>query len=167
MSETPPSDPFGQPPPQPFDYYAPPPDNAAALIRLTVIFNYISVGLDACLSLIGLGFGTFFLVAPDMAPHDPGDPPAWVIGILYLVVGLLAAAFAIVKVIGTRKLQLARPHAWGWALAAGIIGCTQLFCASCCCLQVAAGVYTVVILCLENVRRHLAAVQVQNPLDAA
>ena len=90
-----------------------------------------------------------------------------------LTITLLAALPALcpaasqLTVKAVNKLQLARPHAWGWALAAGIIGCTQLFCASCCCLQVAAGVYTVVILCLENVRRHLAAVQVQNPLDAA
>jgi len=165
MSAMPPSDPIGQPPP--FDYYTPTQDNAPSLIRLAVIFNYISVGLDVCVCLIEFGFGTLFLVAPNMMSNNPGDLPPWILGIIYLVMGLLAAAYAIVKTIGTRKLQKNRPHAWGWGLAIGIIGCAQMFCASCCCLQVAAGVYTVVILSLQNVRNYLASQQGQDTPPAA
>jgi hypothetical protein len=161
MSNPVPPNPYDQPPV--YDDFPAPADNAPALVRLAVIFNYISVGLDAAMSLLALGFGTLFSVAPEIAPKDPGDPPVWVIALLYLGVGSLAAIIAVVKLIATRKLQLARPGAWGWGLAAGIIGCVQLCGLSCICLQTAAGIYTIVILCFENVRRHLASVSAQEP----
>ncbi len=157
----PPLNPYDQPPA--FDDFAPPADNAPKLVRLAVIFNYISGGLDIALALLGLGIGLVFLAAPELAPKNPDDPPAWVIAMVYLGVGSIAAILAVVKLIATRKLQVARPGAWGWGLTAGILGCAQFFCGSCCCLQVAAGVYTIVILCFENVRRYLASVPAPEP----
>jgi hypothetical protein len=63
--------------------------------------------------------------------------------------------YGAVKLIGTRKLQRGGRGAWGWGLAVGIIGCCQLVCGSCLCLQVAPGIYTVVVMCFQNVRNHL------------
>ncbi len=155
MSNLPPPYPGDQTPS--FGFYEPPADNAAKLVRLAVIFNYVSVGLDGALFLAGLGIGAVIAAAPDLAPRNPGDPPTWLIAVIYLGVGLLACALGAVKFIATRKFHLRRPNAWGWGLTAGILGCAQLLCGSCCCLQVAAGVYTVVILCFDNVRQYLTS----------
>ena len=161
MSQMPPPiEPPGQPPL--FNHYSQPPsDRARRLIRLVVIFNYISVGLDVCGSLLGIGVGAFFLAFPDLAPKDPGDPPSFIIAGIYLTMGCLAAIYAIVKTIGTRKLHMGHPNAWAWGLTAGIIGCAQVLCGNCCCLQVAAGVYNIVVMCLEDVRHYLASTEGQ------
>lgn len=166
MSQPPPYDPYGQQ--GPMDYYSPPPeDKAPKLIRLAVIFNYISAGLDAAASLMTLGLGLLVMIVPDMAPRNPGDPPAQVLGAIYVAIGCLMAGIATVKFIAMSKLRRASPQAWGWSLAAGIIGCAQVFFISCCCLQVAAGIYTVVILCLSNVKAHLAMIQRQDQSTGA
>ncbi len=156
----PPSDP--SPPTPPYDiHYLAPPDNASNLLRLTVIFNYIAAGLDALTCLLGIGVGIFFIIAGPTMEQKPGDPPPLLLGIIYLCIGVLAIGYAIVKIIAARKLSNAAPHAWGWGLAAGIVGCAQLLCGSCCFLQVGAGIYTVVILCFDNVKRELSQRQSQ------
>jgi hypothetical protein len=161
MSDFPPASPYDLPPP--LDYFPPASDNAETLVRLAVIFNYISVGLDFAGFLCFGAIGVLFFVAPDaMGPHNAGDPPPQLVGGLYVGLAALMVIFGIVKFIGTRKLQTAGPGAWGWGLTAGIIGCIQLLCGSCCCLQVAPGIYTLVILCFQNVRNYLALRQQRN-----
>ena len=154
MSNPPDPTPYDSPPI--WDYQSPPQDNAAKLVRLAVIFNYISVGLDALLALGGIGFGILFSVLPDALPRNESDPPAWVLSLIYIGMGAMATVLGIVKLFGTRKLQTAAPNAWGWGLTTGIVGCAQFLCGSCCCLQVAAGIYTLVIINMQTVRHYLA-----------
>lgn len=146
-----PPDPFGQS--GPVDYFPRANDNAPTLVRLAVIFNYISAGLDICLVLFGAGLSALFLSGS--VPQNAGDPPPMFLGIVYLIIGLLALGIGIVKFIGTRRLSRGGQGAWGWGLALGIIGCAQFLLGSCICLQVAAGVYTIVIICFSNVKNHL------------
>jgi hypothetical protein len=161
MSNLPPVNPYDQPPP--LDYFPPAEDNAEKLVRLAVIFNYISVGIDLVGVLLFAGFGSVVFIAPQiLGPQNPGDPPPQVIGGVYIGLAVVMMVYGIVKAIGTRKLQKAAPGAWGWGLAVGIIGCCQALCGSCCCLQAAPGIYTVVILCFQNVRHYLALRQERN-----
>jgi hypothetical protein len=164
VSDLPPVNPYDQQPN--IDYFPPVTENAEKLVRLAVIFNYISVGLDVA-GFLGFGIiGTLFFVAPDLFPRNAGDPPPALMGGLYAGMAVMMVVLGVVKAIGTRKLQKAGPGAWGWGLTAGIIGCAQLLCGSCCCLQVLPGIYTIVILCLQNVRQYLALRQQQNVAEA-
>jgi hypothetical protein len=71
------------------------------------------------------------------------------------------------KIYGGITLARRNPHAWGWGLATAIIGCTQLWLLFLCCLTpiipLSVGIYTLVILCLPNVRIYLRASSA-NPL---
>jgi hypothetical protein len=159
MSNLPPENPNDQPP---LDFFPPAEDNAEKLVRLAVIFNYISVGLDVLTLLLLVVVGLVCFLAPDaVREQNPGGLPPALMGGIYLGLSPVTIVLGVIKAIGTRKLQTAATGAWGWGLTAGIIGCCQLFCASCCCLQVAAGVYSIVILSFQNVRQYVAFRQEQ------
>ena len=154
MSQLPPPLPDDFPGQQPLNYFPPAGNNAPALVRLAVIFNYVSAGLDLCLFLLGAGLSVLFLSG--VVPMDPGDPPPMLLGVIYIFVAVLALATAIIKFVGTRKVSRGGPGAWGWGLAVGILGCVQIVTGNCICLQVAAGVYTIVIVCFSDVKAYLA-----------
>jgi hypothetical protein len=163
MSNMPPTNPYGQPPG--YEQFPPPEDNAPKLVRLAVIFNYISVGLDFVGFLGCLGLGVMILAMSDEMgrQQNPGDPPPQLIGGLYAGAGCMMAVLGVVKLIGARKISKGGPGAWGWGLTIGIIGAAQLVCGSCFCLQPAAGIYTIVIMCFQNVKTYL---QQSDQMDA-
>ena len=154
---------MSQPPPMPNDPFAPsslnyfPPDSSrpAGLVRLAVIFNYITVALDILLALCLLGLSVLFTVGG--IPQNPGDPPPVLLAVIYGGMGLVTLGVIVFKFIALSKIKGRKGNAAGWGLALGIIGTIQFLTGSCLCLQVAAGVYTLVIMCRQDVKYYLSS----------
>lgn len=158
----PPGTPPGQPPPFEINYQTPPATgNAALLVRLSAIFNFVSAGLD----LMYLAYAVFFCLrlyyTMGVAMHRPGaagaapPPPGfmtWMI-VVRALPGLLSLLSIPLKAIAA--LQLLRSGRLAWGLAAGIEGCLEVWTCFCFPLTLAAGVYTIIILCLQPVRIYL------------
>jgi len=47
----------------------------------------------------------------------------------------------------------------------GIVGCVQFVTGNCCCLQVAAGIYTLVIVSMQDVRSYLTMRDDLRPME--
>ena len=156
------------------NYATPPPyGSAPTLVRLAAIFNFVSAGFDLFYAVIsGVMIGVMqhaFTHVPAVPPPAPGAPPvvappmpplALLYGI-YGAPGLLCLLLLGFKICGGVKLARRSPHAWGWGLAAAIIGCTQFWMFLICCVMsiipVGVGIFTLVILCQSNVRNYLRA----------
>jgi hypothetical protein len=171
MSHDPSNPPY---PPDPSFAYQPLPyqpyGSAPTLTKLAGIFNCIMAGMDL---LYALGIGVFaILVAAGVIPQDAFDdksafpPPGGgphvysgpPIALIYGITGaisVVALAAGIVKLIAGIKMLRRKPGAWGWSLAGGIFGCTQLWCSYFCVLPMGIGVFTIVVCCLDTVRRYL------------
>jgi len=134
--------------------------NAALLVRLAAIFLYVAAGLDFLYGLIqiAMAFVMPYLMRASTPPGEAPPPPHMdmIIVIMYAAIGVLCLLVCGLKLIAATKLLRVRRHAWGFGLAAGIVSCTQFWCSLFCVLPMGAGIYTIVILCLENVRRYLA-----------
>jgi hypothetical protein len=153
MSQWPPEYGYGSSPAP--EQRGPAENNASKLVHLAVIFNYISVGVDGLGFLGGVGMGILILaMGPEIARQQPNDVSPALAAAVYVAAGCAMAVLGVVKLIAARKLQKGGPGAWGWGLAAGIMGCCEL-CPFCLCVQPAAGVYTVVILCFQKVKTYL------------
>ena len=89
--------------------------------------------------------------------HSPplGSFQAYFFLVIYGGEGALALGAAAVKFIGAVKLLRRARNAWGWGLAAGIVGCVELWCSLGCVIPLAVGIYTIIILCFEHVRRYM------------
>jgi hypothetical protein len=88
-------------------------------------------------------------------------PVGWIVLMVYGAPGAASLLVLAPKLIGGLKLLRVRKRAWGWGLAAGIVGCMELWMAFPFCVPIvaplAAGIFTIVILSLTHVRRYLAA----------
>jgi hypothetical protein len=155
-----------QPPPDPFlpdiSYATVTGSREGTLVRLAVIFNYIIAGADvlaALLQLAMMGLMYFVIQKGGMGPPPPGPapglPPTFVI-LIYPVYALFALSAATVNFLSAQALRKRKPTAFGWTLASGIVNCfALLWCSLGCVLPLAAGIYSIVIMCLEPVRMHL------------
>jgi hypothetical protein len=129
------------------------------LIKLAVIFNYIIAGLDviaAAGQLTMLGFMYYFMtrMTPPTATA-PGMPPM-IFMLVYPFYALFALTAATLNFVSARTLARRGPWAFGWTLAAAIVDFfSLLWCSMGCILPLAAGVYSIVIVCLEQVRAEL------------
>jgi len=142
--------------------------NAAVLVKLAGIFNLVAAGLDALCGLAMAGFVVLmvFIAAEASRPGAPAGPghggagtrpeEAWMVAGVYGGLAVLSLGVSVVKAIGGTKMLRHSPGAWGWGLAAGIVGCVQLWCSLACVVPMSAGIYTIIILCLDHVRRFLA-----------
>jgi hypothetical protein len=143
-------------------------DNASMLVRLSFIFFYIVGGID----FLAVPFFIVYIFLFPMMLHASGPggappPPAavsYIVSATYGLCALISLLQGILKMIAATKLRRRSTGAWGWALAAGIAACLQLQCSFFCVLPLAAGVFTIVILCRENVRRYLR--EIPNPQTA-
>lgn len=141
-------------------YQTPPPQgNAATLVRLAAIFMLVAAGLHMLSVLIHVGMAIFI---PWVMTRDPrvmagpgSPPPIWIFPVMYGAYALVALAAAVVTFLGGMKLLKKRKGAFGWGLAAGIMCCLSIWCSIGCILPIGAGIYTIVILCLEHVRAYL------------
>ncbi|HVS72826.1 MAG TPA: hypothetical protein VHQ47_16335 [Phycisphaerae bacterium] len=139
-------------------------ESAPKLVRLAGTFNIIVAVLDI-LSALGLGTMIVLLatgIVPEaMLDSEPGmalggsRPPLALFLVTWGCCAALEIAVAVVKLVGATKLLHTSRNAWGWGLATGIVGCGQFWCGLTCVLPMAAGIYTIVILCREDVRRYL------------
>jgi hypothetical protein len=170
------------PPSLELNYETPQPGgNARLLVRLAGIFTLISAGIDLLHAAISIGMIVIMHFAmsaaaaaaaapppggaPAVAPPAAGPPPPvapfpmTAYYFLYGTPGALSLITMIVLVIGGTKLLRMRKHAWGWGLAMGIVNCCQAWMVMGCCLlyigPLAAGIYTIVILCLPHVRGYV------------
>jgi hypothetical protein len=135
--------------------------SAPTLVKLAAIFNFVMAGIDFVYGLCLIVGTIIFAVLPD----DPGDPPHWIIATIMAAITVLPFAAASLKLTAGLKLIRFGKSAGGWGLAAGIFGCTQLWCSYFCVLPLACGVFTIVVVCLENVRAYLrdsCAARMQN-----
>ncbi|HEY4329957.1 MAG TPA: hypothetical protein VGN88_09485 [Phycisphaerae bacterium] len=155
MSELPPE----SPPPIELAYETPAPSgNAPMLVRLAGIFLLCSAGLDLMYLIYQVVITVIMGFTGSLSLGGaPGMPPVlsvmvWVSRILPIVLGLVAGTL---KTIGGIKLLLKGKHAWGLGLTGGIAASLEFWSCPCCFLSIAAGVYTIVILCLGHVRVYL------------
>jgi hypothetical protein len=130
----------------------------AVLIKLAVIFNYVVAGLDVIAALGQLAMmGLMYYFMMRMTPPTATAPamPALAF-ILYPFYALFASTAATLNFISARTLSNRGPWAFGWTLAAAIVDFfSLLWCSMGCILPLAAGVYLIVIVCLEQVRAEL------------
>jgi hypothetical protein len=136
--------------------------NAPMLVKLAGIFALVSAGLSFIGALYMAGMCIFMgYMAAHVAPGAGPPPPPFPIAIFYVVYGafgVAAIAVGVVKIIGGLKLLRGGKNTWGWALAAAIVGCVELmWCSLGCVLPLAAGIFTIIILCQEHVRAYLRA----------
>jgi len=155
MTQYDPADPYGLQYQSPYRPYG----NAPTLTKVAAILNLVMAGIDL---LYGLGViiaaVCFFipgLVDPKEFDGNNGPP------LMALQIGLTIGSFLVVgaglmKLIAGIKLLRRKQGAWGWALAGGIIGCVQIWCSYFCVLPMGIGIFTIVVCCLETVRRYLA-----------
>jgi hypothetical protein len=161
MTDIPPPTPPDPPPPIDLAYQTPPPfGKAPLLVKVTAILTLVSAGIDVlsvgmCAFLIGVIY--FSLLK---TPSPPGTPPLLLMmSIVYGTPAVLCLLVVGFKTCGGVKLLRRGPRAWGWGLAAAIIGCAEIWTIYPCCapalLQIGIGVYSLIVLCNPNVRRYL------------
>ena len=136
--------------------------NAPTLVLLAVIFNYVMAGIDLLYGLSCLGFAIFmyFTITSTTVTSGSGIPPERWIALLYAGPAIPSLAVATIKIIAATKMRRRSRHAFGWGLAAGIVGCIQIWCGvlcmPACIIPLGVGIYTIVIVCLDYVRAYLA-----------
>lgn len=134
-------------------------DNAPTLVRLASIFFYITGAIDFLAVPLFVAYVFFFPMFLRAGTRPGAAPPpalmAPIVSAAYGLCALVSLLQGILKMIAATKLRRRSPGAWGWALAAGIAACLQLECSLFCVLPLANGVFTIVILCMESVRRYL------------
>jgi len=141
--------------------------NAALLLRLAVIFTFLSALFDLLGTIVYVGL-IFFMrnlgsristgtTSTTSAASMPSTFPMTMMLIEYAVFAGLAFVVGITKLIAGIKLHRLRAGAWGWGLAAGIVGCIELWCSLGCVIPLAAGVYTISILSFAHVRAYMLA----------
>jgi hypothetical protein len=157
--------PTDPPPPVELTYETPSPvGNAPLLVRLAAIFLLVAAGLDVLAfvwEVISGIFGamTFGMAAAAPAPPGGGGMPpsfAWIMIAWYVLQPMLSLAEASVKTIAGIKLLRKGKQRWAWGLIAAIAACGEIWSCFCCLPSAAAGIYTIVILCLPHVRTYLA-----------
>ena len=130
------------------------------MLRLVAIFNFISAGIDLLYALAMIGVAIFIpvMIAQENARGVPAgsSPPPALFAVIYGACAVLSAAVGTVKLIGARKILARGCNAWGWGLAMGICGCPQLWCGLFFVLPLAAGIFTIVIMCRQDVRTYLS-----------
>ena len=141
---------------------------ASVLINIAVILNYIAATVDALIFLGALSFSIFMgvfiaSVPPTTGPAPPFPPAVFLIG-MSIIFGIPILFAAIIKFIAAHRLRKNAQYAWGLGLTAGITGCAEIMflCVSMSCffvfvawIPLGVGIYTLVVLCLENVRRYI------------
>ena len=162
MSDLPPSTPYPPYDPAGEGYGQVPADaTVKKLIMLAFIFDFVMAGIDAVYG-IGMIVAAFVVPAIITASAAAGPagasppPPTAVLVVIYCGMGLVSLLAGIVKLIAGLKMKRNSRGAWGWGLAAGIVACVQLWCSFFCVLPMAAGIYSIVILCREDVRSYFA-----------
>jgi len=152
----------------PIDPYNPAPDgvndptlsgygNAPSLVKLSAIFMLISAGLTG----IGVLYMIFLAVfINSIFGHGgiagPPPLPPFYLRIIYGAMAVFALVVAILKTIAGLKLLRGGTRAWAWGLTSGIVSCIELlWCSLACFLPMAAGIFTIVILCKPNVQAYL------------
>jgi hypothetical protein len=135
-------------------------------LNLVRVFTGVSLGLDVIHMVACAGLAVLMFVAPS-APPPPGPPapalPMWLMGALYGGLSLLTLCCGILKLICLIKFRRLTPSGRKWMTTAGVVGCCQMVGASCCWLQVVAGIYTLVIINTERVRAYFDSFQKENP----
>ena len=142
-------------PPAPFEiaYATPSPyGNAPILVKLAGIFLLVIAGLDFIYGVVIAIMG--FAMGVDVA-HDASPPPMALFVGIFGGLTLLSLSVCAVKITAGVKLLRRRYHAWGWGLAGGIICCMQLWCSYFCVIPMAAGIFTIIVLCQQSVIRYL------------
>jgi len=165
-------------PPNPYDgsyavYDNPAPyGSAPLLLKIAGIVNIVMAGIDilyaALWAIVAICVATGALDPqlanlPERPAVAPGDIPNSVLVAVILGIGVLALAAGLLKLIGGIKILRRSSGAWGFGLVSGILGCLQIWCSYLCLIPLAVGVFTIVVLSLENSRRYLR----ENPASGA
>jgi len=164
MSEVPGWEPVNYKPPEG------PYGSAPLLVKLAAIFNLVMAGLDVIYGLLLAALVVLIIAmghapagasaGPELFPGRPGEEmkpeDVKIASAVYGVMAFMSLGVAVVKLIGGIKLLRHSRGAWGWGLTAGIVGCVQLWCSLFCVLPLAVGIYTIVAMSMESVRRFLA-----------
>ncbi len=160
---------MSEPSQEPYDIYQDPSPygNAPLLVKLVGIFTIVVAGLDIIYGVVmlmsGIFIGTGAMPIPAFevnpaggagAPAVPPPPLAFFVWLLVFIT-LIAVCAGIVKLIAGIKILRRRRSAWGWGLAVGIVGCLQLWCVYFCVVPLGVGIFTIVVMSLEGVRRYL------------
>jgi hypothetical protein len=159
------------PPPPAIDYQTPPPrDSAPTLVHLAAIFNFVAVFFDALYIMsrvLTLAVTGVALAMPPPGGAVGAGPPGfqWIVLAITILPMLLTLLIAGVKVAaGVQMLRRGR-GAWILGLLAGIGGVTEFWTCFCWIFSIAAGAYTIAILCLPNVRTYLTGHYVAKGFD--
>ena len=166
---------FDLPPPMQMSYESVRPHgNARVLLLLAGIFTLVTAGLDYLYAIVITGYGIFFATVTIPTTGPGVTPPPFdfqkVLPPILLGLALLSASVATLKLIAGIKLLRGSSRAWGWGLAAGIAGCTQIWCSYFCLIPLAVGIFTIVVLCLNDTRVYLStprSTNVNPPVPAA
>jgi len=165
-----------QPTPAPptLTYQTPHPyGNAPLLVRLAAIFTLVAAGTDllgtawSAVTLAIMYIATQFDTASGAAipPRGPAPFPGpqavmWISLAIHGGAFLIGLLCTVVKTVAGIQLLRHSRRAWAWGLAAGILGSfplsSFLSCSLFCLLSLPAGIYTLVVMCLQHVRRFLA-----------
>ena len=166
MSELPPDSSF-TPPPVELSYETPRQyGNAPLLVRLAGIFNLVSAGLDLLYVVSRIVMLIFFLTmlkgAMMVPPPGPGAAPAtpmptWLPLLLQGIPALLSLIACGLKVWAGIAFFRLRRRTWAVGLTGGIAGVIEFWSCPCCIVNMGAGVYTIVILCMPHVREFIQA----------
>lgn len=136
------------------NYETPPPyGSAPLLVRLAGIFLLVAAGLNF-LNAIYSGIMTAIQLLGPAHPPPPGFP-RYLLPLMQIVPGVLSLLVGGAQVAGGVQLLRRGRNAWGFGLGAAIASMVEFWNCPCCLLYMAAGVYTVVILCQNNVRVYL------------
>ena len=132
--------------------------SAPTLVRVAMILLYVMAGLDL---FGGLGVAAAILLkffvyhaVPVGAGHPP-PPDVWVRVVIDSGIAILCCLEGALLLVAATKLVRRSRNAWGLALAAAIVCCVQFQCSIFCVLPLGIGVYTIVVLVQESVRRYL------------
>jgi hypothetical protein len=155
MSQWPQPDPL-------LSYQTPPPHgNAPLLVRLAGIFLIVAAGFDL-LYAIGMGVLSgfmYYMITTAPPPRGPGGPPPALLALIYAVPGTLSLLVCGPILFGAIRLLRGGSRTWAWGLTSAILCCCHIWMFMGCCavmvIPIGAGVYSIVILCLSNVRQYL------------
>ena len=119
-------------------------------VKLAGIFALIVGGLSALWALL-MVLEVLLALAGEL-DTGPDAPPMEVMVLTFLGLLVFSAATAALQVTGGVKLLRRSKDARGWGIAAGIAGCASLW--NCCIypLCLAAGIYTLVVLLMKDVK---------------